>query len=513
VDALATIFAQMRATGTPWALGGLLLTALVVRLAAPEDHRRLRATALFVLLHLALLGPAAALADGDPDTHLQAQVAARFAAALAGIGMVLTLVFKVALPRVGYHAPRILRDVVGTALLVIVVFSMASRLGVHLASLIATSAVVTAVIGLALQDTLGNVIGGLMLQSDRSIEVGDWVRIGETVGRVVDVRWRYTAIETRNWETLIVPNGQIVKNQVLVLGRRKGKPAQWRRLIEFHVDFRFAPTRVIEAVEEAVRQARVPNVADDPAPNCVLMGFHESTARYILRYHLTDLAVDDPTDSAVRVRVYFGLQRAGIPLAIPAQTLFLTQNEGRKLAEAREDEDERRFAIDRIELFHTLPETERHALAEGLRHAPFARGEVMTRQGAEGHWLYLIVRGRVSVRVASNGGGEAEVNQLDAGDFFGETSLMTGERRTATVIALTDVDCYRLDRAVFQAVIQRQPALAEHIARILAERRMVLTTVRDDLDHEAHCRKMEQTRLDFVDRIRAFFGLDEGDDG
>ena len=508
MDTWTAIFREMRAVGTFWVLGGLLITALVVRLAAPEDRRRLRAIVLFALLHVALLGPAIGLVDTDASDV--ARVAALLAAALAGIGMGMTLVFRVLLPRAGYHAPRILQDVVGTGLLVLVVFGLASRLGVHLASLIATSAVVTAVIGLALQDTLGNVIGGLMLQSDRSLDVGDWVKIGDTVGRVVDVRWRYTAIETRNWETLIVPNGQIVKNQVLVLARRHGKPPYWRRLVEFHVDFRFAPTRVIEAVEEAVRQGRIPNVAGDPAPNCVLMGFQESTARYILRYHLTDLAVDDPTDSQVRVRIYFALQRAGITLAIPAQTVFLTQNEGRRAAEVREDEAERRAAIDRIDLFHTLPEPERHHLAAGLRHAPFARGEVMTRQGAEGHWLYLIVRGRVSVRVTVDQmSDEREVNQLGAGDFFGESSLMTGEPRNATVIALSDVDCYRLDRAVFQEVIEQRPDLAEHLAQILAERRVALASVRDDLDHAARCRQIATTQVDLADRIRAFFGLDE----
>jgi CRP-like cAMP-binding protein len=348
-----------------------------------------------------------------------------------------------------------------------------------------------------------------MLQSDRSIEVGDWIKFGDTIGRVIDVRWRYTAIETRNWETLIIPNGQILKNQVLVLGRRQGQPNYWRRLIEFQVDFRFPPTRVIATVEGAVRDARIPRVAAEPAPNCVLMGFMESTGRYILRYHLTDLAVDDPTDSEVRTRIYFALQRAGIPLAIPAKTLFLTQNEGRRQAELRESEDERREAIARIDLFRTLPEEERHVLADGLRRAPFARGEVMTRQGAEAHWLYLIVCGRVSVRVAVDGGLESEVSQLGDGDFFGELSLMTGEPRTATVIALTDVDCYRLDRNVFQEVIRRRPALAEEMADVLAERRAALMVVKNGLDQEARAQCHEAARSDLVDRIRAFFGLDE----
>lgn len=508
MDFALALLAELKSAGTYWVFGGLVLTAAMVRLMVREDRRRLRAVSLFFLVHLALLPFSAWMAMTGHEEALVVHLLAVLAASLAGIGIGMTLVFKVILPRAGYRAPRILRDVVGAVMLLVVVFALASRLGVHLASIIATSAVVTAVIGLSLQDTLGNVIGGLMLQSDRSIEVGDWIKFNDIVGRVIDVRWRYTAVETRNWETVIIPNGQISKNQVLVLGRRHGQPAYWRRLIEFHVDFRFAPNRVIEAAQQAVREARIPNVAAEPSPNCVVMGFEQSTARYVLRYHLTDLAVDDPTDSEVRVRIYFGLSRAGITLALPAQTVFLTQNEGRRAAERRESEDERRCAIDGIGLFKMLPKDERHSLADGLCHAPFARGEVMTRQGAEAHWLYLIVRGRVSVQVAIEGGLEREVNTLGDGDFFGELSLMTGEPRTATVVALTDVDCYRLDRQVFQEVIKRRPALAEDVAAILAERRMGLMAVRENLDHEARSKRQEQTRLDLVHRIRDFFGLD-----
>ena len=507
--ALDDLLFEAKRTGTLWMVGGLFVTALLVRRYAPEDRRRLRAIVLFALVHIAVL-PWAALErnEGSSRYDLLHPVVVLFSA-LAGIGMVLTVGFKVLLHKAGYRAPRILRDVVGALLMLVLAFSLASDFGVNLGSVIATSAVVTAVIGLALQDTLGNVIGGLMLQSDQSIEVGDWIKFNDVVGRVLDVRWRYTALETRNWETLIIPNGQMVKNPVLVLARRKGKPAYWRRLIEFQVDYRFSPTVVIQAVEEAVRDGRVPKVAPDPLPNCVFMGFMESTGRYILRYHLMDLAVDDPTDSEVRIRIYYALKRAGIPIAIPAQTVFTTDNQARRAADVRDDDEERRRVIDNIELFRTLPEEEHNFLAAGLRRAPFARGEVMTHQGADAHWLYLIVRGTVSVRVAVDQAHETEVNQLSTGNFFGELSLMTGEKRSATVVALTDVVCFRLDRTVFEVVIRRRPQLAEEVAGILAQRRMQLLAIRDNLDHVAQAERMHAETTDLAHRIREFFGLDE----
>ena len=114
------------------------------------------------------------------------------------------------------------------------------------------SALTTAVIAFAMQDTLGNVSGGLALQFDNSIKVGEYIKVGEVIGKVVDIRWRSTTVETSNWETVVIPNGQLMKGSFAVLGRRSGQPLQWRRWIYFTVDPGAAPGRVIGTVEDAV---------------------------------------------------------------------------------------------------------------------------------------------------------------------------------------------------------------------------------------------------------------------
>src|SRR5262249_55575533 len=131
----------------------------------------------------------------------------------------------------------------------------------NLSGIIATSAVLTAVIGLAFQDTLGNIVGGLALELDDSVSVGDWIKVGDVVGKVTEVRWRYTAIETRNWETVILPNSLLVKGQVTILGQRQGQPHYWRRWVYFNVDFRFRPSDVIASVHGALRGITIENVA------------------------------------------------------------------------------------------------------------------------------------------------------------------------------------------------------------------------------------------------------------
>jgi CRP-like cAMP-binding protein len=324
---------------------------------------------------------------------------------------------------------------------------------------------------------------------------------------VLEVRWRQTTIETRNWETVVVPNSFLVKNSFMILGRRQGEPLQWRRLITFHVDYRYSPTQVIGTVEEAVRRAPIPGVASEPLANCVLMDMRDSFHTYTLRYWLTDLQRDDPTDSLVRTRIFFALKRAGIPLTMPAHAIFVTSDsEDRRTRKAHDLDQSRQKVLREAELFRNLTPDEVDELAEGLRFAPFSAGEVLTTQGSVGHDLYLVHQGKVSIRVSA-GGIDTEVAQLGAGSFFGERSLMTGEKRSATTVALTDVVCYRLAKEQLESILKRRPELAEQVAEVLARRAHELDARRKDLTDAARERAIAQESHQFVARIKHFFGL------
>jgi CRP-like cAMP-binding protein len=285
-----------------------------------------------------------------------------------------------------------------------------------------------------------------------------------------------------------------------------------RRSIEFYVDFRTAPTDVIDAVRSALHGSPIAGVAGHPPPNVLFFGIRDSFAVYLARYWLTDLSADDGTDSLVRIRVYFALQRAGIAMSIPATAVFLTQESSEREARKNSDEHARRLqALRSIDLFEDLDAADRDWLADEMRFAPFTRGEPMTRQGEEDDSLFIIVSGEATVRVTA-GLAEREVARLSAGSFFGEMSLMTGERRSATVIADSDVVCYRLGRAAFQTLLLRQPQFAERVAELLARRRLELETARENLDATTRARRMETDRMDLLGRIRGFFGLSSGDD-
>ncbi len=426
---------------------------------------------------------------------------------IAAINILSVLLFDIILRR--FSLPRILRDLLMALAYIGLGVGLLTRLGVDLTGIVTTSAVITAVIGFSLQDTLINLVGGIALEMEDTINAGDWIRVDQYEGQVTEIRWRHTSIETRNWDTVVLPNSLLVKSPVTVIGKRSGKPRQHRMWIYFNVDFRFAPTEVIDVVEEALHAEPIENVAADPPPNCIVYDFKDSFVYYAVRYWLTDLQRDDPTSSVVRTRIQAALKRAEIPLSIPAQGLFISNDNARHKSEKQQRELARRIEVLRgVELFHTLTEDERTELADRLRVAPFVRGEAITRQGAEAHWLYVITKGAATVRISVDETDLAkEIATLSCGDFFGEYAMMTGAPRAATVIAASDVECYRIDKESFESIIKRRPEIAEDISHVLAARRVALEMAREGLNEKAAKSRLKETQGDLLKRIRGFFGV------
>jgi small-conductance mechanosensitive channel/CRP-like cAMP-binding protein len=481
-------------------------TALVKSSPRPVERTHLRVAGTLMVGHLVALAIGALQDYQNYDAGIAALVALAFAL-MAYLNLGMTVAFRVLLPRVGFELPRILIDILTMVGVLVVFIIVGKRAGFSVAGLITTSAVLTAVIGFAMQDTLGSVMGGLSVQLDKSIKVGDWIQVQSMpVGRVVEIRWRYTSIETRDWDTIIIPNGMLVKSQIRIIGQRMGEPQQTRRSVEFYVDFRTPPSEVIEVVEAALRRDPVSRMAHEPPPHCLFFGIKDSYAQYVARYWLADLAVDDPVDSAVRTRLWFALRRAGIPMSIPASTVFLTPDTAeREQRKAHQDQGRRLAALASVDLFRGLPEQLREELASRLVYAPFGRGEAITREGDRDDGLYMLVEGQAAVQIGS-GRDSLQVARLRAGQFFGEMSLMTGEARTATVIAATDCLCYRIDKAAFENVMREIPALADQIAEILISRKNTLSAVKDEHD-EVKRSRVETAKQDLLGRIRGFFGL------
>lgn len=498
----------------PWLVAGAVLVALVLWRAMRGGRRALRNTMLFLALCvLAELAGAVLETAGAARSGTLVRGAAIVATGLALIRLGGLALFRAALPAAGFAAPRIVEEV--ALLLAYVAWGMLRlRLaGMDLASLVTTSAVITAVAAFAMQDTLGNVLGGLFLELDRSLAVGDWIRIDDLSGRVADIHWRHTTIRTRNGELVIVPNSALMKSRFTVIGNPERREVRWRRWIWFDVDLEVPTGEVIRAAEQALVSADIPNVAGEPRPDCVLMDFEHGYARYALRYWLSDPHHDDGTDSAVRVHVLAALRRAGITICLPTHVIHdVRETPKREAARAARETALRIAALRAVDLFTNLSADELATLSQHLVPAPFAAGDVITRQGAVAHWLYILTRGEAEVWVEAADAPRRRVAVLGPPNVFGEMGMMTGEPRHATVSARTDVQCFRLDKAGFEQVLHARPEIAGALAQVLSARATGLAQAVEQAQADAAAVARAQADT-LLARIQSFFGLASGQNG
>src|SRR3954464_13755290 len=484
----------------------LALAVLLLRFRRAERSVYLNTLWLFLIGFFGQGGALAPAALGSPGIASAMHTIFRIVAAIALIRLVGFALFRLLLPLMGRVLPRIVEDVVILVLYAIYGLAQLRGAGVDLSSIVTTSAILTAVIAFAMQDTLGNLLGGLSIQIDNTVQVGDWVRVDDVIGQVRDIRWRSTLIETRNWETLVIPNSMIMKGRVAILGKREGQPLQWRRALRFMVDPGVPPARVMAIVNEEMRDVPIANVARSPAPTTVLHNFIHGNLEYELRYFLSDLLEDEMTDSMVRVHLFASLQRAGIRIAEEQRTVHAISRDEAHADVVRKRELGRRLELLRqVDLFSVLSEDEMNELGERLQYATFARGDVITKQGNIAHWLYIIMFGEVDVRYEPPNAAPQTVSTLRAGQFFGEMALLTGDARSATVVAKTDVECYRLDGKSFQGLLLGRPEIAEGIARVIASRRPELEKVREV--YTTQPMQVPSEQADLLSRIRRFFGL------
>jgi len=443
------------------------------------------------------------LADGTLAVVIREALLALLAIGFARIAI--SFVFQTLLRKA--DIPRILADVLFVLVLVVYSLYRMHASGVNLTSIVASTAVLGTAIAFSLQQTLNNLWGGVALQLDNTCRIGDWVRIDNVIGQIIDIRWRYLSVATNSGETVIIPNSNLMQNRVIVLARRGDVRTSWRRELEFSVTYKTPPSRVIATVQTALERAEMPNVAKSPALEVTCRHFADSGVTYAVLYWLADLRYDLQTDSNVRVHVFAALRRDNFEIPYPHRVL-IDGGELPSTAASHEALGRRLSTLSKIELFAPMTEDERRALATELNDCVFVRNDVISRRGEDADSLYVLAQGKVAIY------GEVDANHnrprlatLEPPAYFGEMGLLTGQARTATVIAESDVLCYRLDKSGFDAIMRARPELADGFAKVVARRQAENDATLQAADADARARMTVSRASDLVRRIRQFFDI------
>ena len=402
------------------------------------------------------------------------------------------LAFRV---RRGTPAPELLRQLVSLlvfGLCLGILFQVV--LSASLPALLTTSAIITAVIGLALQETLGNLFSGVALALERTVQVGDMVRAGTVIGLVEQLSWRAIKVRTMEGNSLLIPNG-IASRERLEVFRRSGVPMA--RVLRVGLEYDTPPARARAALESAVRD--LPGVTAHPAPVAYVAAFDPSAIAYELRYWLEDYARYLEIDSKAHERVWYALQREGLAVAYPVIRQY--QYAAGPLTRPRHGEAIA-SAIDRNELFAPLSPAERQRLAGGARQHRYTDGELIVRQGDTTSSMFLIAEGRVAISIHGEGSASRKLALLEPGAAFGEISLLTGEPRLATARAATEAVLIEIDKETLAPILEANVSLVEKLGRIIQERRRGAADRLEALDGSP-AGEPESLRA----RIARFFGL------
>lgn len=333
--------------------------------------------------------------------------------------------------------------------------------------LFAASAIGAVVIGFALQDTLGNFFAGLALQIDRPFKPGHWIEVGAFQGRVTEITWRATKIQTKSGNLVIVPNNIVGKEAIT----NYSEPiAPTRLFVEVGTGYQIPPNVVREAILTAL--ARCPRVLKEPMADVVLLDFGASALIFRARFWVQDFEADERARDEVRTAIYYEFRRREIEIPWPIQIEYQRFEEPLDRNAVRT-----RYAsqIAAAPIFAAVEPDVHAALAAAARERLFGRGEVVVTEGEPGASMFLVTDGSLVITVGSD---RREVAVTDAGGYFGEMSLLTGDPRSATVTARCDSTVLEISADAFGAHVRSHPGVLDALAEAAATRRDELDAVK-----------------------------------
>jgi len=398
--------------------------------------------------------------------------------------------------------PRLLRDSVAS-IIVLIVLILVLSVGYHaetqLKGVLAGSGVIAIILGFAAQNVLSSLFAGMSLQLERPYKVGDWLKIGDIYGEVMEIHWGATKLRTNDAITVHIPNNEMVKQTIVNLNYPTR--LHFKRL-EIGVDYGVAPNRVKDALLRATIQA--PGVEKDPPPQVYLSSYGESAIVYQIKFGMTTHSGYFEARDAIYTNAWYEFKRRKINIPFPIRTVHL---ERKRSASTEDALASARAMLRREALFSCLSDDQVGSLLREADLTHFGRGEALIEEGANGDSMFVLLRGTAQVSVTKNGS-LIRVGVLRAGDCFGEMSLLTGEPRTATVRAEKDCEVLEISKSVMADLLRDAPQCLEQLSALLAHRKMETEGILKEVaPPEERAKKEREYTATFIKRLRSFFEL------
>lgn len=396
-------------------------------------------------------------------------------------------------------APKFLSQISALVVIIISIFVIIGGVYGHsIEGVVFGSTVVVGIVGFAMQDLLGNIIAGVALEIGKPFKPGDWLKVDGQHAEVIEVNWRSTRLRTNEDIYLDIPNKAIVGATITNLTYPTRQHA-----IRLSVGFEYAtpPNLVKDILARAAAAAA--GVLPTPPPKVFLKDFGDSAVIYEIKFWLDDESRFNDIVDAIRTNVWYAAQRHGLTIPFPIRTLQIDRKKHAgpdALAAARESVRRQPF----LQLLDNAQVDQLLSHAQMLR---FGRGEKVIQQGAAGESMFILLHGEADVLIDA-GGQNTRVATLRDGDYCGEMSLLTGEPRSATVVARTDCEMWEIAKPVIAEFLQHNEALVQKLGELLAQRRMETEGILASTAGQEHIStKQKEYTAGFLKKLSSFFEL------
>ena len=381
-----------------------------------------------------------------------------------------------------FPVPRVLHGFILAILYIVSLFIILNRyMGLSISTFLTTSALLTMILGLALQGVLSNILSGLSLHFIKSFSKGDWVKISGHEGIVLDTNWRETRIFDRQSNIIILPNNVVASEKFTNFSNPDKRTAL---TFPVKVSSDASPSDVFAALAEAASD--VPDILASPKPQTYILSFDDFGLDYELKFWITDFSRKHPIMGEVGKKIWYRFQRRNIQIPVPVSEKVMdiirsvNTDEKRMAVEQkvkknfndlmnssflRYDEGENRGEL-------MLDEKHVQSLATRIRRLRFDREEVIFRQGDRGEQCYVVSCGRIKGSISCEEPGKTFTTEfvLERGALFGEMSLFTGMPRTASVIAEEETEVLEITAEDFAVLLVDNDELSESIADMVSRR-------------------------------------------
>lgn len=381
-----------------------------------------------------------------------------------------------------FPLPRVLHGLIlGVIYLLILFVILKDILRINITPFLATSAILTMILGLAFQGVLSNILSGMSLHFTKSFRKGDWIQVGDDEGRVIDTNWRETRIFDRYSNIIVLPNNKVASEKITNFSLPSDNSAL---TISVKASYEAPPTSVLNALLEAAQD--MPNVLDSPSPEAYVLSYDDLGISYLMKFWIRDFDKKYPIWGEVGRLIWYKFKRRNIeiPVALSDKVSDVLQTvrekEGVPLIEV---EKERTFrdllnsAFLRYEEGEKagkllVPQEEIRDLAASVKRVKFTPGEIIFKQGDEGESCYVVSTGRIRGEIVYEERGKKFISdfKVERGGIFGEMSLFTGMPRTATGIVEMESELLEIGGEDFAQLLGRNPKLTDLISEIVSAR-------------------------------------------